>query len=192
MEKPNQFSRVFNGNLLPIAGEYNIDPVHSFTEFTVQHLIVGQVRGRFDSISGKIRIAEDPLLSSIEVTIDNTSISTHNKDRDADLRGPRFFDVEKFPQMTFLSSAIMAEPKGRFTVDGTLNMHGVSRPVSLSVIFSGIVEDPWGFTRAAFQAKTKLNRKDFGLLADLERETGGRPVGKDVTVKLSIEALLKK
>jgi len=94
--------------------------------------------------------------------------------------------------MTFVSTGIKTEPKGRFTVDGNLTLRGVTRPVSLAVVFSGIVDDPWGNTRAAFQAKTSLNRKDFGLVADLDRETGGLLVGKDVRIKMAIEALLKK
>jgi polyisoprenoid-binding protein YceI len=183
-------SRLFLGNILPAAGEYSFDPAHSFAEFIVQHIMVGQVRGRFDSNKGTIRIAEDPLLSSIEVSIDTPSISTHNKDRDTDLRSERFFDVEKFPKITFSSTGIKTEPGGRYTVDGNLTVRGDTRPVSLAVTFSGIVGDPWGKTRAAFQAETGINRKEFGLMADLERETGGFLVGKDVTIIVATEAIL--
>jgi polyisoprenoid-binding protein YceI len=185
-------SRVFNGNLLPVSGEYNLDPAHSFAEFKVQHIAVGQVWGRFDDISGIIKISEDPLTSSLEVNIATASVSTHNPDRDKDLRSERFFDVEKFPKMTFISTSIKTEPAGHMTVEGNLTLLGVSRPVSLFVTFSGIVEDPWGKTRAAFTAETRINRKDFGLVADLARETGGFMVGKDVTIKIAAEALLKK
>jgi polyisoprenoid-binding protein YceI len=185
-------SRIFAGNLLPAAGEYVIDPVHTFAEFSVQHIVVGQVRGRFDSVSGRIKIAEDPLLSTIEFNADTSSINTHHPDRDADLRSPRFFDVEKYPILTFVSSGIKTELKGHFLVDGDLTLRGVTRRVSMNVRFSGIVEDPWGKTRAAFQVKTRLNRRDFGLLADLERETGGLPVGKDVIIKVGVEVLLKQ
>jgi polyisoprenoid-binding protein YceI len=192
MDKSKDTSRVFHGNLLPAPGEYVVDTVHSFAEFAVQHIIVGQVWGRFDSISGTIRVADDPLLSTVEVAIDTASINTHHKDRDNDLRSPRFFDVEKYPKMTFVSTGIKTEPKGRFTVDGNLTLCGLTRAVPLAVVFTGIVDDPWGNTRAAFQAKTSLNRKDFGLVADLDRETGGLLVGKDVRIKMAIEALLKK
>ena len=95
MAMPQNKSRVFLGNLLPTAGEYQIDPVHTFAEFAVQHLIVGLVLGRFDLVSGKIKIAEDPLLSTVEFNIDTASINTHHPARDADLRSPRFFDVER-------------------------------------------------------------------------------------------------
>ena len=192
MANPQEKLRLFAGNLFPATGEYMIDPVHTFAEFGVQHIIVGQVRGRFDSVSGKIKIADDPLLSTIEFNTDTSTINTHHKDRDADLRSPRFFDVEKYPTLTFSSTSIKTEPKGKMLVEGNLTMRGVTRQVSLEVRFSGIVQDPWGNTRAAFQAKTRLNRQDFGFMADLERETGGLPVGKDVKIKVAVEALLKK
>jgi polyisoprenoid-binding protein YceI len=192
MVENKEISRVYLGNLLPSPGEYIFDPNHNFAEFKVQHVIVGQVWGRFDSISGSLKMAEDPLTSSIQVNIDAASLSTHNQDRDKDLRSERFFDVEKVPQITFVSTGIKTEPGGRFSVEGDLNLRGITSPVSLTVKFTGIVVDPWGRTRAAFRAKTKVNRKDIGLMADLERETGGIIVGKDVVLKLAVEALLKK
>jgi polyisoprenoid-binding protein YceI len=192
MPGPDRKSRVFNGNLLPAAGQYTVDPAHTFVEFAVQHVVVGQVRGRFDSVAGTIWIAEDPLRTAVEVDIDTASVSTHNKDRDNDLRSPRFFDVEKFPTMIFVSSGVRTEPSGRFTLDGKLTIKGVAHPVSLAVAFSGIVEDPWGNTRAACQAVATVNRKDLGLVADLERETGGLLVGKDVVIMIAAEAILKK
>jgi polyisoprenoid-binding protein YceI len=192
MANPQDKSRLFAGNLFPTIGEYVIDPVHTFAEFGVQHILVGLVLGRFDSVSGKIKIAEDPLLSTVEFTADTSTVSTHNKDRDADLRSPRFFDVEKYPTLTFSSTAIKTEPKGKLLVEGDLTLRGVTRQVSLEVRFTGIVQDPWGNTRTAFQAKTRLNRQDFGFMADLERETGGFPVGKDIKIRVAVEAVMKK
>jgi polyisoprenoid-binding protein YceI len=191
MTNSKDVSRIFSGNLVPVAGEYMLDSAHCFVEFIVQHLIVGQVWGRFDSISGMIRIAEDPFLSTCEVSIDTASISTHNEDRNKDLRSERFFDAEKFPKMTFLSTGIKRELGDHFSVDGNLTLHGVTRPVSLVLIFSGILNDPTGKTRAAFQAKMRVNRKDFGLITDLDRETGGLPIGKDVAINIAAEILLK-
>jgi polyisoprenoid-binding protein YceI len=192
MANPQDMSCLFAGNLLPAIGEYVIDPVHTFAEFGVQHVVVGQVRGRFDSVSGKIKITDDPLASTIEFSADTSTINTHHKDRDADLRSPRFFDVEKYPALTFSSTGIKTEPGGRLLVEGNLTTRGVTKQILLEVRFFGIVKDPWGNMRVAFQAKTRLNRKDFGLLADLERETGGLPVGNDVIVKVAVEALLNK
>jgi polyisoprenoid-binding protein YceI len=192
MANLQQKSRLFAGNLWPSAGEYQIDPVHTFAEFGVQHIVVGQVRGRFDSVSGKIKVADDPLLSTIEFTADTTSINTHHPDRDADLRSARFFDVEKYPSLIFVSTAIKTEPRGRLSIDGDLTLRGATRQISLNLRLSGIVEDPWGNTRAAFLVKTRLNRQDFGLLADLERETGALPIGRDVEIRIAVEAILKK
>ena len=191
MAKLEKSSRVFAGNLLPAAGIYGIDGAHCFAEFRAQHIVAGQVRGRFDSVSGTIQIAENPLFSTIHITIESASVSTHNPERDKDLRSERFFDVQKFPQITFVSSGLKTEPEGRLAVEGDLMLRGVTRPVVMDVAFSGIVDDPWGNTRAAFRAVTRINRRDFGLLADLDRETGGLLVGKDVTIDIAVEALYK-
>jgi polyisoprenoid-binding protein YceI len=174
-----------------VAGHYEIDPVHSFVEFAVQHLVVGQIRGSFASVSGEIRIAEDPLASSIEANVETASLYTHSPERDTHLRGERFFDVEKFPRMTFRGTRVVTEPGGLYTVEGDLTLRDVTVSLALAVRFSGIVDDPWGNTRIAFQAQGRINRKDFGLVTELEHETGGRLVGKDVKLDLSIEALYK-
>jgi polyisoprenoid-binding protein YceI len=192
MNKLKDNSRVYFGNSLPPAGEYVVDPVHSFAEFAVQHLVVGQVWGRFNSISGQIRIADEPLLSTFEFSIDTASIDTHHPGRDADLRSPKFFDVQKYPKMTFSSTRIKVEPGGNFTVEGNFTIRAITRKVSVALKFTGVVQDPWGNTRIAFQTKIKVNRKDFGLLTNLEKETGGLPIGKDVSIKTAIEATLKK
>jgi polyisoprenoid-binding protein YceI len=184
-------SRFFAGNLLPIAGYYEVDPVHSFVQFSVQHLVVGQIKGSFASMTGKIRVAQDPLFSSIEASVDTSSLYTHDAQRDTHLRGELFFDVEKFPRMTFRGTRILTEPGGSYTVEGDLTVRDVTRPVSLAVRFSGIVDDPWGNTRVSFQARGSINRKDFGLVTELDHETGGLLVGKDVKLDLSIEALYK-
>ncbi len=192
MNKIRDNSRVYFGNPLPPAGEYVVDPVHSFAEFSVQHLIVGQVRDRFNSIFGEIGIADEPLLSSFEFSVETASIDTHHVGRDADLRSPKFFDVQKYPKMTFSSTGMKVEPGGSFTVEGDFTIRGITQKIIAALKFSGVVQDPWGNTRVAFQTRAKVNRKDFGLLTDLENETGGFPIGKDVSIKTAIEATLKK
>jgi len=192
MEKSKYNSRVYFGSPLPPTGEYVVDPVHSFAEFVTLHLIVGQVRGRFNSISGEIGIADEPLLSSFEFSVDTASIDTHHSGRDADLRGPRFFDVQKYPKTTFSSTGMKVEPGGNFIVEGDFTIRGITRKIIVALKFSGVVQDPWGNTRMAFQTKAKVNRKDFGLLTDLQKETGGFTIGKDVSSKTAIEATLKK
>jgi polyisoprenoid-binding protein YceI len=192
MGEVNSLSRIYHGNLLPVAGKYVFDPVHSFAEFATQHVVVGQVWGRFDTISGEIEIHDDPLISAVNVSIDSASLSTHKKERDEDLRSARFFDVIKYPVITFRSTDIKVEPEGEFSVTGNMTIKAVTRPLSLSVDFRGIANDPWGNTRAAFLAKGKLNRRDYDLFADLERDGGGFLVGQDVELRVITEAIYKK
>ena len=145
--------------------------------------------GRFDSLKGKIIIADDPTLSSLDISIDTASINTHNVKRDEDLSSAQFLDVKKFPTMTYHSAGAKAEPGGHLTVEGNLTIRDVIRPVSLDVVFKGIVDDPWGNTRIAFIGNTKISRKDFGLMTELIRETGGLLVGKDIIINIAIELL---
>lgn len=192
MSQINTDLRMYNGALFPIPGQYALDPVHSFTEFTAQHLVVGQVRGRFDSFDGKLVIEDNPSASSIEISIATATISTKNEVRDEDLRSTRFLEAEKFPAMTFISTNFMPELDGNWTVDGNLTLRDVTCPVSLAVCFGGVVDDPWGNKRAAFHGTTKINRKDFGLLTDLMKETGGLLLGKDILISFAAEFLLQR
>lgn len=189
MNQTKNALRIFNGMLFPTPGEYNIDPMHSFICVIAQHLVVGQVWGCFDSIKGNITIADDPTLSSIDIIIDTASISTHNERRDEDIRSARFLDVKKFPTMTYHSSGVIAEPRGHLTVQGELTIRDITNNVSIDAVFNGIVDDPWGNKRIAFNGNTKISRKDFGLMTELMRETGGLPVGKDIIINIAVELL---
>ncbi len=191
MNQTRKASRIYNGALFPIAGNYTIDPNHSFVDFIAQHLLVGQVRGTFHPVTGDIMIADDPTLSSFEISIDTASINTHHATRDEDLRSPRFLDVKKFPAMTYRSTGVTAEPGGHLTVEGDLTIRDITRPVSIDAVFKGIVEDPWGNTRVAFNGSAKISRRDFGLMADLIRETGGLLIGKDIFINIATELLLQ-
>lgn len=181
--------QVFHGTLVPLPGVYVLDPVHTFAEFVAQHLVVGHVRGWFDQTTGQATIAEDPTLSSLEVSIQTAGVSTHHPRRDDDLRSPRFFNVEKFPTMTYRSSRIVAELDGRWTVEGHLTIRDVTQPVPLLLKITGIIEDPRGNVRVGIHAQAQVNRRDFGLLADLEQESGGVMMGKDVAISVYAEAL---
>jgi polyisoprenoid-binding protein YceI len=182
----------FIKNQVPVPGEYAVDPVHSFAEFAGQHLIVGQVYGRFDKMVGKITITEDPLSSKAEFIIDSASINTHHPDRDADLRSERFFHVAGYPKITYSSTEVMLEPGGRLLVKGDLTIRGITRRVSAIVDYLGMVNDPWGNIRVSFEGRSKLSRSDFGVSGDLDRETGGFPTGRDVRITVAVEATLKK
>jgi polyisoprenoid-binding protein YceI len=174
---------------IPQAGTYAFDTVHSHVGFVVRHLVVAKARGRFGTFDGRISIAENPDESSVDVTIDASSIDTRDEQRDAHLRSPDFFDVERFPTVTFRSTGVGHASGNRFAVDGDLTIRGVTRPVRLDVELDGVTQDPWGRTRAAFSARTQVNREDFGLTWNQALETGGVLVGKDVTIEIEVETV---
>ena len=144
-----------------IAGTWNIDPNHSEVSFTVGHLVVSKVRGRFDAYSGTIVTNEVLGRSSVNVTIDAASVNTHLAVRDKQIRSADFLDVEHFPNLTFTSSAVRYD-EGHYSVDGDLTIRGTTRQVSLDVKVNGFSPDTFGATRASFSATTKIDRTDFG------------------------------
>jgi polyisoprenoid-binding protein YceI len=174
---------------LPLAAEtYSVDPGHSEVGFTIRHL-VSNVRGRFDEFSGKVNMDPKNLpASSVDFHIKATSIDTAVADRDKHLRSADFFDVEKYPEISFKSESIKATGKDKYDVTGTLTMHGVSKKVTLPVSFLGQVKDPWGGTRAGFETSTTLNRKDYGIVWNKAIDNGGVMLGDDVKVDINIEA----
>jgi len=166
---------------------WNIDPTHSTAEFSVRHLMISNVRGRFGKLSGVIEYdPEGEGAVSIEASIDATSIDTRDANRDAHLRSPDFFDVEQFPAITFKSSSVTGG-EGGYTAVGELTMHGVSREVKLEVEeLSRPTKDPWGNLRVGASAHTKINRKDWGLGWNQLLEAGGVAVGEVVKIELEI------
>jgi len=174
------------------ADTYVVDKAHSEALFTIKHLM-SRVTGRFGDFSGIVNVdTASPAASSVEFTVNTSSIDTGVADRDKDLRGPNFFDVEKHPTISFKSSKVTPASKDKFTVDGTLTMHGVSRPLSLAVEFLGFGKDPWGNDKAGFALETTLNRKDYGLLWNKALDQGGYLLGDDVKVVINLETAKKK
>lgn len=174
---------------LPLAAEtYSVDPGHSEVGFTVRHLVTN-VRGRFNDFSGKVNMDPKNLTAaSVEFHIKTTSIDTAVPDRDKHLRTADFFDVEKFPEISFKSDSVKSTGKDKFDVTGTLTMHGVSKKVTLPVSFLGQAKDPWGGTRAGFETSTTINRKDYGIVWNKAVDNGGVLLGDDVKVDINIEA----
>jgi len=168
---------------------WNIDGSHSTAEFSVRHLMITNVKGRFGTLAGTVEYdPEKPEASQIDVTIDATSIDTRDEKRDAHLRSPDFFDVEKFPNLTFKSTSVKKTDDG-FAATGDLTIHGVTKSVTLEVEGpSDQSKDPWGNTRIGASATAKINRKDFGLNWNAALEAGGVLVGEQV--KISIEVSL--
>lgn len=175
------------------AEKYSIDPVHSEVSFTIAHMVISKVRGRFDKFSGEFSYDEkDPKSWSTNVMIEASSINTNHEMRDKDLRSSNFFDVEKFPTLTFKSTEVMNAAKNKAKLKGLLTIHGVTKPVVLDLTMGGIVKDPWGNVRAGFEALTKINRKDFGIAYNKMLETGGMIVGEEVAIEIHIEGIQQK
>jgi polyisoprenoid-binding protein YceI len=172
------------------AGTWNIDTSHSEVGFVVRHLMVAKVRGTFEKFSGTIVIGENPLDSSVEAEIDLSSVNTRDEQRDAHLRSADFFDVEKYGNMTFKSTAVK-EDGDDFIVLGDLTLKGNTRPVELKLEFNGVHPDPWGGTRAGFSAETEISRKEFGVDFEVPMDGPGVVVGDKVKVQLEIEAALQ-
>jgi polyisoprenoid-binding protein YceI len=167
---------------------YAIDAAHSEATFQVRHLIT-KVRGRFAEFDGAITFAPDaPADSSVTFTIQTRSIDTSQAQRDEHLRSADFFDVEKFPVLTFKSTSVAARGDDAFDVTGELTIRDVTRTIVLPVAYLGAAKDPWGKDKVAFEAEITLNRKDYGLNWNAALETGGFLVGDDVKVSLSIQA----
>jgi polyisoprenoid-binding protein YceI len=173
-----------------VAGKWVIDQAHSEVGFQVRHLMVSKVRGTFKVFQGTITVAENPVESKVEATIDVDSIDTREPQRDAHLKSDDFFSAEAHPQITFVSTAVV--PKGGlFEVTGDLTIHGVTKPVTLDLEFNGVSPDPWGGTRAGFSAETEISRKDYGITIDMPVEGGGVVIGDRIKINLEVEAILQ-
>jgi polyisoprenoid-binding protein YceI len=172
------------------AGTWTIDPVHSDVGFTVRHMMVSKVRGKFATFSGEIVTGADPLDSSVTAEIDLRSIDTGTEQRDNHIRSADFFEVETYPTMTYRSTGVRYHGDG-FIVDGKLTLKGVTRDVPLALELNGFGPDAFGGTRAGFTASAEINRRDFGVNFNAVMETGGTVVSDKVTIHLEIEAVLK-
>ncbi|MBI5484690.1 MAG: YceI family protein [Deltaproteobacteria bacterium] len=178
---------------LALASTWSIDPEHSNIGFKVRHLMVSNVKGSFDKYTATVDIDDrDITKSKVTVSIDTNSINTNVQKRDEHLRSADFFDVAKYPEMTFVSKKITKSGKDRLKVAGDLTLHGVTREVVLDVQGpSKEIKDPWGNIRKGATATTKINRKDFGLTWNKALETGGVVVGDEITITLEIEMIRK-
>lgn len=168
---------------------YDIDTTHSSVDFSIRHLVIAKVRGRFTQFKGLIELdPADLAKSKVSVEIQAASISTNEDKRDAHLRSADFFDVERYPLITFTSKQVEADGTD-LRVTGTLTIHGISKDVVLAVESLGTTKDPWGNERIAFAAKTAIDRKDFGLRWNQVLEAGGFMVGDKVEIGLDVQAV---
>jgi len=168
---------------------WNIDPAHSAAEFKVKHMMISNVKGQFAKVTGALTLDEVELGNSrIEALIEAASIETRDAQRDAHLKSADFFHVEKFPALSFKSTGIKIVKDGELAVEGDLTIRGVTRKAVFAVEGpTPPAKDPWGNTRIAVAATTKINRKDFGLTWNAALETGGILVGEEVTIALDVQ-----
>jgi polyisoprenoid-binding protein YceI len=169
-------------------GVWNVDGAHSSIGFVARHLMVTKVRGRFATFTGTLTIADDPLASKVEATVDIASITTGDDSRDGHLKSADFFDAENFPTMTLVSTGIDKDGSD-YVLHADLTIKGVTKPVDFELEFDGVSGDPWGGTRAGFSAETEVNRKDWGLEWNVALETGGVLVGEKVKIQLDVQAV---
>lgn len=173
------------------AQSWTIDAAHSHVGFAIKHLMIATVRGQFTDVQGTVTADEsDPTTAKIDISIATKSVTTGDEKRDGHLRSPDFFDVDRYPAMTFRSRRVEAKSMKTFRVTGDLTIRDVTREVVLDVQLLGRAKDPWGKEHAAFEASTKINRGDYGLTWNAALEAGGVLVGDEV--KISIEAQLLK
>lgn len=185
-------TREYKGALVPVAGTYDLDQAHSTVEFVARHLMISKVRGRFAGFSGSVHIAEVPEESSVEVTIDASSVDTSQEQRDAHLRSGDFLDVETYPTLGFKSTSVALDGDNQWKVTGALTIRDTTRPVVLDVEFEGANTTPWGTQAVGFSAATEIDREEFGLTYNQALETGGVVVGKKVRIELNVEAILRQ
>jgi polyisoprenoid-binding protein YceI len=186
---PSAASRQVGGRTVPVAGTWAVDPAHSSFEFIARHMMA-KVRGRFTDFTAAVVIAEDPEQSSAEVELDVASVTTRDERRDGHLRSPDFFDVEKYPKISFRSLALRpGKDDNTWELDGDLTILDVTRLVTWNLEFHGATQDPWGGQRAAFSAETEVNREDWGLSWNAPLETGGFLLSKNVKLEVDVELM---
>jgi polyisoprenoid-binding protein YceI len=173
---------------LPASGTWEVDPAHTTAEFVARHILT-PVRGRFTEVAGRIEVGDDPTESRIEATIQTASVFTNEARRDGHLRSPDFFDVEKYPTITFRSTRIQDEGEGRYKVTGDLTIRDVTKQVALDAEFLGVDRNPFGQQIAAFSASTEVDREDWGLKWNLALESGGWLVSRRVKLELQAEVI---
>jgi polyisoprenoid-binding protein YceI len=173
-----------------LTGTWKLDAVHSDVAFSVRHMMVSKVRGKFTKFDATIVTAENPLESSVVAEIDLTSIDTGNSQRDDHIRSADFFEVEKYPTMTYKSTNVVADGSD-FLLEGELTLHGVTKPVALKLEVNGFTADPYGGQRAGFSATGEINRKDFGIDISVPMDGGGVVVGDKITILIEAEAVLE-
>ncbi|MBB6121463.1 YceI family protein [Nocardiopsis algeriensis] len=168
------------------TGTWTIDASHSTVAFSVRHMMVSKVRGRFEKFDATLTVPEDPMQSSVTATIDAASINTDNADRDNHVRSADFFGVEDHPEFSFRSTGLAVDGED-FVLKGDLTVKGNTKPVELKLEFNGSTLDPYGLDRAGFSATTQISRKAFGVDIEMPMDGGGVVIGDKITIEIDAE-----
>ncbi len=182
------FAAIMSFAPLVRGADYVIDTPHSNAQFSVRHLMISNVKGEFNKVTGTVNYDPSNLAAAnIDATVDVTTVNTRDETRDKHLKSADFFDVAKFPSMTFKSSKFTAAGAHKYKVAGDLSIHGVTKPVVLDVEVTQEIKDPWGKTRIGATGSTKINRSAFGLMWNKGLEAGGVMVGEEIKITLDVE-----
>jgi polyisoprenoid-binding protein YceI len=173
------------------AGTWTIDPTHSEVGFSIRHIMISKVKGKFEQFDATFVTAENPLDSTVTASAKVASINTNEPNRDGHLRTGDFFDAETYPTIDFVSTGVR-EVNGDFLVDGDLTIKGVTKPVTFDFEFGGFGADAYGNYKAGATATTEVNREDFGLTYNAALETGGVMLGAKVTITIELQAVLNE
>lgn len=191
MAVSTQLVRIVDGRLVPVPGVWELDAGHTQVGFEGRHLKVSRVRGRFTKFSGRLIVAEIPEESIAELDIDATSIDSNFKDRDEHLKSADWFDVERYPSISFRSGHISHVSGNRWRTTGELTIKEISRPVDADVEFAGAVIDPWGNPKIGAVVRADVDREAWGLVWNLPLDAGGLVVSRTIHLTVDVEAVLK-
>lgn len=173
------------------AAKFDLDPAHTNIRFSAPHLMISKVKGRFDKFSGSFDFDEKTMkLDNINVTVKTESVNTNEKDRDKHLRSPEFFDVAKYPDMTFVGTKVIYDKDKPNKVEGDLTIRGITKKTTFDLDYHGAVTDAWGNRIVSFEAEAKVNRKDFGMVWNKAIDKGGWTVGDEIKIEIDGEAKL--
>lgn len=174
------------------AAQYEIDASHTHVGFSIKHLVISNVKGKFNRISGTIEVDAKDNIKNSHIEIEAASIDTDHEKRDKHLRSPDFLDVKQFPKLSFKYKKTASRTGNHYRVLGDLNLHGVTKEVALDMELLGKIKDPWGNHRAGMTGTAEIDRRDYGIVWNKLLETGGLVVGDKIKISLEIEAILKQ
>ncbi|WP_372770536.1 YceI family protein [Lutibacter sp.] len=188
MKKLSIVIALFSVVLANAQTTWNFDPSHSSIRFAVDHMVISEVEGRFSTYEGSVVSTKSDFSDAkINISIDINSVDTDNEKRDAHLKSADFFETEKYPKMTFVSTSVEKNGDSKYNLNGNLTLHGVTKEITLVMTYGGTVKDPWGNTKAGLKVTGVINRTDFGLKYNSVLETGSLMIGEEVAITAKVE-----